>query len=212
MRPTTIGGNLLVVLVISLCLAQGSSAQQATGAKPAANAKAASKVKPTEAPPSKAAAPAPSMAVASSTTPKVAVPAKPKPKAKAKSEPPAPAANQPVIARTEPVNKRDPFAALVSNRKDAGSAIHLPPGKAGLVIATVRVDGAVRSGTGMIAIVSNPGNSVYFIREGDRLYDGSVEKIGLDGVTFREDSKDAFGHPIQRTVTKRIYAIAGEQQ
>lgn len=117
-----------------------------------------------------------------------------------------------MAANNETVGKRDPFAALINDRKDGGAGMHLPPGKAGLVIATVRVDGTVRSGPAMIAIVSNPGNSVYFIREGDRLYDGSVEKIGLDGVTFREDSKDAFGHPIERTVTKRIYAIAGEQQ
>jgi Tfp pilus assembly protein PilP len=110
------------------------------------------------------------------------------------------------------VNKRDPFAALINNKKEENAGMHLPPGKAGLVIATVRVDGTVRSGAGMIAVVSNPGNSVYFIREGDRLYDGDVEKIGLDGVTFRENSKDAFGHPIERTVTKRIYASAGEQQ
>jgi Tfp pilus assembly protein PilP len=80
------------------------------------------------------------------------------------------------------------------------------------VIATVRVDGAVHSPSGMIAVVSNPENSVYFIREGDRLYDGDVEKIGLDGVTFRENSKDAFGKPVERTVTKRIYASAGAQQ
>ncbi len=89
---------------------------------------------------------------------------------------------------------------------------HLPPGKAGLVIATVRVDGAVSSSDGMIAMVSNPEDHVYFIREGDRLYDGEVEKISLDGVTFRENSKDAFGKPVERTVTKRIFASAGEQQ
>ena len=81
-----------------------------------------------------------------------------------------------------------------------------------MVIATVRVDGAVRSGNSMIAVVSNPEQSVYFIREGDRLYDGDVEKIGLDGVTFKENSKDAFGKPVERMVTKRIYASAGEQQ
>ena len=80
------------------------------------------------------------------------------------------------------------------------------------MIATVRVDGAVRSGNAMIAVVSNPELSVYFIREGDRLYDGDVEKIGLDGVTFKENSKDAFGKPVERMVTKRIYASAGEQQ
>jgi Tfp pilus assembly protein PilP len=124
---------------------------------------------------------------------------------------PAAGAAEPNIVGGEPVSRRDPFAALI-NKKEEGAGMRLPPGKAGLVIATVKVDGTVRSGNGMIAVVSNPGNSVYFIREGDRLYDGSVEKIGLDGVTFQEDSKDAFGHPIERTVTKRIYAVAGEQQ
>ena len=34
----------------------------------------------------------------------------------------------------------------------------------------------------------------------------------LDGVTFRQNSKDAFGKPVERVVTKRIYASAGEQQ
>jgi Tfp pilus assembly protein PilP len=107
--------------------------------------------------------------------------------------------------------KRDPFQPLVSD-KSAKSNVHLPPGKAGLVIATVRVDGTVRSPGGMLAVVSNPDQRVYFIREGDRLYDGDVEKIGLDGVTFRENSKDAFGKQVERMVTKRIYPSAGEQQ
>ena len=109
------------------------------------------------------------------------------------------------------VGKRDPFVPLVTDKKDTG-AEHLPPGKAGIVIASVRVDGTVKSGNGMIAVVSNPDQRVYFIREGDRLYDGDVEKISLDGVTFKEDSKDAFGKPVERIVTKRIFASAGEQQ
>ena len=116
-----------------------------------------------------------------------------------------------LAAVSDTANKRDPFAPLINQRK-AGGGIPLPPGKAGLVISTVRVDGAVHSPSGMIAVVSNPENSVYFIHEGDRLYDGDVEKIGLDGVTFRENSKDAFGKPIERMVTKRIYASAGAQQ
>jgi len=108
-------------------------------------------------------------------------------------------------------NKRDPFVPLVSTKKENEFG-HLPPGKAGLVISTVRVDGAVRAPTGMLAVVTNPEQRVYFIREGDRLYDGTVQKIGLEGVTFREMSKDAFGHAVERSVTKRIYPIAGEQQ
>jgi hypothetical protein len=126
---------------------------------------------------------------------------------------PAPAADAAAPAdKVEPVaSKRDPFLPLVNTKKE-GSSEHLPPGKAGLVISTVRVDGTVRMSSGMIAVVTNPEQRVYFIREGDRLYDGEVEKIGLDGVTFRENSKDAFGKAVERSVTKRIYPSAGEQQ
>jgi len=108
------------------------------------------------------------------------------------------------------IAKRDPFQPLVSNAKPAHGP--LPPGKAGLIIGTVRVDGTVKSPSGMLAVVSNEEQRVYFIREGDKLYDGDVEKIGLDGVTFKENSKDAFGKPVERMVTKRIYQSAGEQQ
>jgi Tfp pilus assembly protein PilP len=121
---------------------------------------------------------------------------------------PAPSADN-----SEPSARRDPFVPLINlSTKGGNGDLHLPPGKAGLVISSVRVDGAVSSPDGMIAVVSNPEDHVYFIREGDHLYDGEVEKIGLDGVTFRENTKDAFGKAVERTVTKRIFASAGEQQ
>jgi hypothetical protein len=137
----------------------------------------------------------------------------PKPAAPAPSAAGENPAGAPGRAKSEPgTSKRDPFTPLINERRDSSAISHLPPGKAGLVIATTHVDGAVRSKDGMIAVVSNPEQRVYFVREGDRLYDGAVEKIGLDGVTFRESSKDAFGKPVERMVTKRIYASAGEQQ
>jgi len=118
---------------------------------------------------------------------------------------PAPAVKSEVVTA-----KRDPFQPLVSNTRPSHGP--LPPGKAGLIIGTVHVDGTVKSPSGMMAVVSNEERRVYFIREGDKLYDGDVEKIGLDGVTFKENSKDAFGKPVERMVTKRIYQSAGEQQ
>jgi hypothetical protein len=137
-------------------------------------------------------------------------------KSKKAAAPAAAAAAQPEGAGGAKVEtiaaKRDPFVPLINLKKEDPMAGHYPPGKAGLVIATVRVDGAVRSAGGMIAVVTNPEQKVYFIREGDHLYDGLVEKIGLDGVTFRENSKDAFGKPVERSVTKRIYGSAGDQQ
>jgi hypothetical protein len=138
--------------------------------------------------------------------------AKPAKKHRAKAAAPAPDANSaapnPAVVK---VAERDPFLPLVNVNKPGGGA-PLPPGKAGLVVATIRVDGAVRSPNGMFAVVTNPDQRVYFLREGDQLYDGDVEKIGLDGVTFKEVSKDAFGKSVEKIVTKRIYPSAGEQQ
>jgi Tfp pilus assembly protein PilP len=154
------------------------------------------------------------MAGAQSSAPakKVAHKAKAKAGATAASPASAPGANPGAApVKSEAIAaKRDPFQPLVSNTKPTHGP--LPPGKAGLIIGTVRVDGTVKSPSGMLAVVSNEEQRVYFIREGDKLYDGDVEKIGLDGVTFKENSKDAFGKPVERMVTKRIYQSAGEQQ
>ena len=99
-------------------------------------------------------------------------------------------------------------------RKQAQDALakNLPPSKAGLQVSTLRLDGVVKSTNGMIAVVANPQQRTYFLREGDQLYDGKVEKISMEGVTFHEEGKDAFGKPVERQVNKRLYSSAGEQQ
>ena len=119
----------------------------------------------------------------------------------------APAESEQKVAR------RDPFESLTT-RQDAAakSAANLPPGKPGLQIGTLRLDGIVKAPNGMIAVVTNPQARTYFLRDGDQLYDGRVEKIGMDSVSFHEIGKDAFGKPVERQVNKRIYSSAGEQQ
>src|SRR5205814_2423002 len=107
--------------------------------------------------------------------------------------------------------RRDPFETLVG-RQNKGGTPNLPPGKLGLQVSTLRLDGIVRCPNGMIAVVSNPQSRTYFLREGDRLYDGSVEKISMDSVSFHEEGKDAFGKPVERQVNKRIYSSPGELQ
>jgi Tfp pilus assembly protein PilP len=196
MRLAKAIANLMAVLAISLCLLPGAWAQS-TAVKRAKRARRT------------AARAAAKQAVPKPAAPK---PAAATPAAQAPALPPTPSEESVDLGKSiDMAGKRDPFVPLVTDKKDTG-AEHLPPGKAGIVIASVRVDGTVKSGNGMIAVVSNPDQRVYFIREGDQLYDGDVEKISLDGVTFKENSKDAFGHPVERIVTKRIYASAGEQQ
>jgi hypothetical protein len=126
-------------------------------------------------------------------------------------EKPATPGSAPAAAESELKQaRRDPFESLIG-RQNKTQAI-LPPGKLGLQVSTLRLDGIVRAPNGMIAVVSNPQARTYFLREGDRLYDGSVEKISMDGVSFHEEGKDAFGKPVEHQVNKRLYSSPGEQQ
>ena len=195
-----------------------------TPAKPAAQAPA--KPVPTTAakPAAQTAKPASPAAVkpAAAAPPKQAVKtASKKPAGRGAAKPAAKAVEKPATPEGAPkapaeselkAARRDPFESLVSHGTGK-AAPNLPPGKAGLQVSTLRLDGIVRAPNGMIAVVSNPQARTYFLREGDHLYDGSVEKITMDGVAFHEEGKDAFGKPVERQVNKRIYSTSsGEQQ
>jgi Tfp pilus assembly protein PilP len=173
-------------------------------------------------PPAKPAAPVPAPAKPTAQTTKPAAKPATKPAAKAKVP------SKPAVKKAETIRsassaapaesevkqaRRDPFESLVGRQQaQAAANKNLPPGKAGLQVSTLRLDGIVKASNGMIAVVSNPQLRTYFLREGDHLYDGTVEKISMDGVSFHEEGKDAFGQPVERQVNKRIYPSAGEQQ
>jgi Tfp pilus assembly protein PilP len=195
----------LITLLVGIALsgAPGAFAQTApattTTGKPAAKPAAQASAKPAQA------------------SAKPAAKASAKPAAKKPAKTPAPAVR--AVSSKKPaeseqkIARRDPFESLIG-RKQAQDALakNLPPGKAGLQVGTLRLDGVVKSANGMIAVVANPQNRTYFLREGDQLYDGKVEKISMEGVTFHEEGKDAFGKPVEREVNKRLYSSAGEQQ
>ncbi|HEV8074336.1 MAG TPA: hypothetical protein VGP66_00720 [Candidatus Acidoferrum sp.] len=214
-----------------LLAAAGSSvhAQSAPAVPPKAVAKPAAQAAAPAAKP--AAKPAPPVAAQKPAAKPAAQAAAPKTPAKPATAPKAATAaakpaKKPVVRKTasaspagtaEPsetkVSRRDPFESLTSRQEAAARAgANLPPGKAGLQVGTLRLDGIVRAPNGMIAVVTNPQARTYFLREGDQLYDGRVEKIAMDGVSFHEVGKDAFGKPVERQVNKRIYSSAGEQQ
>ena len=183
--------------------------------QPKVPAKAPSKAPSKAKPPAKAAAgAAPAKAPAPAKTPAKA-PVKAPAKAPAKTaekKPAKPPVEKPAEEKVSAA-KRDPFEALLNKpSQGTGAPVNLPPGKAGLVVGTLRVDGIVGGTKGMIAIVSNPQQRVYFLREGDKLYDGSVQHITIEAVSFQEVGKDAFGKPLERQVTKRLYPSPGEQQ
>lgn len=121
--------------------------------------------------------------------------------------------SQPLMKVSNVSNRRDPFSSLIGREPHGGVGhdIALPPGKAGLQVESLIIQGLVRGPNGMIAVVENPQQRVYFLHEGDSLFDGKVDRITIEGITFHESGKDAFGKPMERDVTKRLNASLGEQ-
>ena len=217
----TLGVGLLIAAAAPGLRAQVNPATTTTSVKSALSDKGQTEQQTTK-PPAKPAAQAPVKPASTAATKPAA-----KPAAKSSSKRPGKGAAKPsakAVERPSGVSRvaaaeselkqarRDPFESLVSRQQGKGGPV-LPPGKAGLQVSTLRLDGIVRAPNGMIAVVTNPQSRTYFLREGDHLYDGSVEKITMDGVSFHEEGKDAFGKPVERQVNKRIYSTSsGEQQ
>ena len=195
--------------ILILATAFAAAAQTAPSkAAPAAPAKSA---------PAAAAKQAPAKSAPAKPAPAPARVQKPAPahraaKAAAKESPKAEEAKKEEITLVNPTKRRDPFLALISASAASSAHIVLPPGKAGLQVSTLRVEGVVRSQNGMLVVVVNPQNRTYFLHQGDRLFDGRVDQVSMDAVTFTESGKDPFGKTIERSVVKRIYPSAGEQQ
>jgi Tfp pilus assembly protein PilP len=100
---------------------------------------------------------------------------------------------------------RDPFVSPVVSH--AGSA-GCNTGKKCLEIGQINLKGVVRSDAGMIAVVTNSMNKAYFLRENDPVFNGYVEKITADSITFKETVQDKLGKPFTRAVVKKILTPA----
>jgi hypothetical protein len=122
------------------------------------------------------------------------------------------------VPRTQaPTGRRDPFrlpGPPVPGAPREGLLGPLPPGKRGLVISQIRLEGVVRlDNTGeMIAVVDTHLNRAFFLRENDQLYNGVVARITPDAVYFRENILDSQGRVTTREVVRRLGQGAGEER
>src|SRR3984893_9516623 len=163
----------LFPLALSAILATCVLAQEHPNVQPSAVRGQVMKQVPAEPqPPSAPQAPAAS-AAKSSTPAKAKGPAKAPAKAPATAKdstkaasgnPPKPPVEKPAAEKA--VVRRDPFDTLLTKARPSNAPPeNLPPGKAGLIIETLRINGIVHSDNGMLAVVSNAQQRVYFLRE-----------------------------------------------
>jgi hypothetical protein len=109
-----------------------------------------------------------------------------------------------------PDNRRDPFLNPLLKKKAAAGDQEIdrglpPPGIAGTYIAEAVLKGiSIRETGGRLAIVRGAGNRAYFLREGDRLFDGYLKAIHRDSITLVRERKMRSGKIITQEVIKRL--------
>jgi type IV pilus assembly protein PilP len=118
---------------------------------------------------------------------------------------PAPAPQGPGYTY-DPAGRRDPFVSLTGRGADvpvSGSA--RPGGVPGLLVGEITLKGVLKSPKGgFIALVQSPDNRTYIIRQGDKVFDGSVKAITAEAVVFSQDVNDPLSLVKQREVRKAI--------
>jgi Tfp pilus assembly protein PilP len=113
--------------------------------------------------------------------------------------------------RYQSQNRRDPFLNPLALRKaqkpvedEEEPRGQAPPGIGGMFIAQVTLQGVASQDGDMTAIFRGTDGRAYFLHEGDRLYDGTLTKIGADNATLTREKKFRSGKVLREEVTKRL--------
>jgi hypothetical protein len=110
----------------------------------------------------------------------------------------------------KPGNRRDPFwnpAKQKTSSKNEDEEISRglpPPGIAGTYIAQAILEGISIREDRLTAIVRGSDKRAYFLREGDRLFDGYLKTIQEDSITLVRETKMRSGKTLTQDVTKRL--------
>jgi type IV pilus assembly protein PilP len=112
----------------------------------------------------------------------------------------------------QPGGRRDPFISLLVNIGPSIGTQVRPPGIQGLLIQETALKGIVKDQTGYIAMLLGPADKNYFVRIGQRLYDGVITAMDAATVTFRQEVTDPLSPVKTRDVKKSLYTSEEARQ
>jgi type IV pilus assembly protein PilP len=103
-----------------------------------------------------------------------------------------------------PQGRRDPFISLLKPITETGR--RKLPGIEGMLVQEVALKGIVKDAKGYTAMLTGPDvTKSFFIKVGQRLYDGVVIAIDAATVTFRQEVTDPLSSVRSRDVKKTLY-------
>jgi hypothetical protein len=106
------------------------------------------------------------------------------------------------------MQRRDPFVSLLKPIEAQTAKGPKRPGIEGFLVQEVSLKGIVKDPKGYIAMLLGPDGKSYFVKIGQKMYDGEVTAIDATSVTFRQQVTDPMllpGQPRVRDVKKTLY-------
>lgn len=114
-------------------------------------------------------------------------------------------------ASFNPSNRRDPFLNPLQSKKSSKQNVDEeesrgtpPPGIGGTYIAQAALQGISVRNTGKVAIIRGADARAYFLKEGDRLFDGYLKTIENDSITFVRETRMRSGKMLTQDIIKRL--------
>lgn len=104
-----------------------------------------------------------------------------------------------------PQGRRDPFVSLLKPVSAAGGARTRRPGMEGFLIQEVALKGIVKDHKGYTAMLLGTDGKSYFVKAGQRLFDGVITGIDATSVTFRQEVTDPLSTVKSRDVRRTLY-------
>ena len=113
----------------------------------------------------------------------------------------------------QPDGRRDPFTSLVGGPgTDSGIGTRRGEGVAGIAVADLTVRGVMQSRIGMTAMIQGPDKKTYVVHVGDKLADGVIKAVTLQGLVIVQEVNDPLSLVKQREVTKRLRSLEDAKQ
>lgn len=104
-----------------------------------------------------------------------------------------------------PQGRRDPFVSLLKPVSETGLGRTRPQGIEGLLIQELALRGIVRDRVGFVAMLAGTDGKSYFVKVGQRVFDGVITAVDAATVTFRQEVTDPLATVKTRDVKKTLY-------
>jgi Tfp pilus assembly protein PilP len=142
-----------------------------------------------------------------------AVPTQGTPPASKPAEPPPPPA--PDNYSYQPDGRRDPFLSAIGGvgaSTDSRTGSRRADGAAGIAVAELTVRGVMQSRSQMTAMIQGADKKTYVVHAGDKLADGVIKVVTLQGLVIVQEVNDPLSLVKQREVTKRLRSLEDAKQ